>query len=204
MANPHEACALERILWQNPNLKEDRERRAISSMACWAVIPPPGFKGGFVSNETTGEWRESKVIACADVVITTRLSDDTPAVVASLRAPNTPFGNCWWMQGGGIPGYTPLQKFVRDHAMKECGAEVKLEALIGFFYTNAEDHHQSTMQPCFVGSVPFDGLSEKLIADNQHADVRLLTLRDLGELPKEQKHWYPATCFHAALESMPG
>ena len=204
MASPHNVRTLERILWQNPNLKEERERREILRMHSGLIIPPSEFEGGFVSPKAMEEWRKKKGMPCADVVITVRLSDGTSAVVASLRAPDMPFGRFWWMQGGSISGYTPILDFVRDRAEKECGVAVTLEALIGLFYTNAEDFSQSTLQPCFVGSAPFAGLSERLRTDGQHANVHLLTLKDLGQLPEEQMHWYPMNCFHAALTSMPG
>jgi hypothetical protein len=194
---------LETILWFNNRLTEDRRIKAISHLETDSLTPPIDYVGGFVSEETMVEWRSKKEVACADVVITTRYPTGTKAVVSSLRAPKTPFGNKWWMQGGGISGYTSILTFLKERARKECGVEVELEAIIGLFRTCAEDFAQSTTQPCFVGSAPYDGMSERLKYDDRHSAVRLLTLEDFDQLPQEQQHWYPMFCFEAALKSMP-
>ena len=133
----------------------------------------------------------------------TAAADAQPVYRFDPNWPKLPLPNKWWMQGGGISGYTSILTFLKERARKECGVEVELEAIIGFFRTCAEDFAQSTTQLCFVGSAPYDGVSERLKYDDRHSAVRLLTLEDFGQLPQEQQHWYPMFCFEAALNSMP-
>lgn len=105
------------------------------------------------------------------------------------------------MQGGAFHPYRSITDFLAERAEKECGVRPKIEGLIGVFRTCAEDFHASTIQPCYVGSIEYADII-KAKPDMDHSSWRLLSLRDLQNLPAEEKHWYPMLTFQLALESI--
>lgn len=166
------------------------------------VMVPEGHCIGGVDRSTYDGYRKGLDSACADVVITSRLFDRTPAVLASKRAPGKLFGNKWWMQGGAIHSYRLITDFIVERAEKECGVRPRIEGFIGVFRICADDLLGSTLNLCYVGFVRQSDLA-KAQGDIDHKDLRLLTLADIEGLPKEEKHWYPMLAFQRALMTMP-
>ena len=191
---------VEKVILINPFLKE--ERVAAKNIDFMEVTPPsPGSIKRGVEKETYENYNLGLERACADIVITVRLPSGAGAVLASKRINGKPFGGKWWMQGGAFHPYRSIIDFLGERAEKECGVRPKVEGLIGVFRTCAEDHSASTIQPCYVGRVSYEGLI-KAKPDIDHISWALLKLEDLQTLPEEEKHWYPMLAFKLALESI--
>jgi hypothetical protein len=143
---------------------------------------PPEIYGGF---------RRGLHGACCDIVIATTLPSGEDAVLLSFRNANVCFGSTWWVYGGAVHAYRDIGEFISERASKECGVEVEPQALVGFYITNAADHIGSTMQPCYMSYVEYEVIDRNMLADSNHSNVRLFTLRDLEMMPEQERHWYP-------------
>ena len=202
------SVSLETIIFLNERLAEDRQVARDSKMyrpnpQTANIRVPDGHHMGGVRPYIYNEFSRGSEQVCADVVITTVLPNGLPAVLASLRAKNKPFGGCWWMQGGSYHAYRPISDFLLERAMKECGVCPMLEAFIGVFRTYAEDQLASTTNLCYVAFAPFEDV-QKARSDKDHADVQIiLTYADLYLLSSYTRHSYPMRVFEYALETMP-
>lgn len=166
------------------------------------IVVPEGHRLGGVDSSVYDGYRSGLDSACVDVVVTTMLRHDKPAVLASKRAPDKLFGNKWWMQGGAIHSYRLITDFVLERTKKGCGIYPYMQGFIGVFRTCADDVLGSTLNLCYVGFVQRHKLAQ-IYADKNNTSFRLLTLEDLEDLPDEEKHWYPMFAFHRALTTMP-
>lgn len=165
------------------------------------VVVPSGHRSGGVPSAVYDGYRLGLEGACVDVVIATRLVNGTPVVLASKRVIGKPFGGYWWMQGGAVQGYRSILDFLSERAEKECGLRPRIVGLVGFYRTCAEDGIASTMQPCYVATVPREAI-EQAKADSDHSSWALFSLEDLEKLPPNEQHWYPMRVFRRVLESM--
>ena len=77
-----------------------------------------------------------------------------------------------------------------------------MQGFIGVFRTCADDRLGCTTNLCYVAYVPYEELTAAGI-DDDHTDLRILSLSDIGLLPDEEKHWYPMFAFRKALDTMP-
>jgi len=166
------------------------------------VHVPSTYKKVFLTDEEYTRGTSAWTRTCVDIVIATRLPSGTPAVLSSRRKENVSFGGYWWMYGGAVPPYLRFETFIRKRAKEECGIQPVLGGLIGVYLTCAENMPTSTLQPCYVGNVPFEKV-EQAQTDSNHDCFRLLTKDDLSELPSKERHWYPMHVFGKVLRSMP-
>lgn len=194
-----ETTLVEGVILINPFLKEERKTQRTNSSVEVRVKNEVLQRG--VSKEVYDNYGLGLERACADIVITLKGPNGNGAVLASKRSKEKPFGGKWWMQGGAFHPYRSIGDFLVERAEKECGVRPKIEGLIGVFRTCAEDYHASTIQPCYVGSIEYADII-KAKPDMDHSSWRLLSLRDLQNIPAEEKHWYPMLTFQLALESM--
>lgn len=200
--------AVETILWLNTNLACDRMRSRKEGFFMFenerlGIRVPQGHLAGGVSPEIYNGYRKGLESACIDMVITTELSNGVPAVIASKRADNKPFGGTWFMYGGALHSYRSITEFIMGRVLKESGLTPKIEGLIGFFRTCAEDFLASTMQLCFVGYVPYYECVEQMKSDRDHTECKFFTFEDIVALPISEQHWYPMLVFQQALLTMP-
>lgn len=208
----------EGIILENPFLKEEwsiaeirRRKSSLTSGKSYEFREeydetlgdvPQGITPG-VPAEVYNAYRRGRDSACVDIVIVTQRPDGTPAVLLSLRKPNVCFGGKWWIYGGALQAYRSIHDFISERASTECGVTVEPEALIGVYRTIAEDHIGSTMQPCYVSRVPFASAVQKMTTDTGHSAILLFTERELAEIPKQERHWYPMRVARLALQNMP-
>lgn len=83
------------------------------------TIIPAEARPGPVPEEAYHANRQGRVAACADVVaVSTHLRK--PAVLLSRRT-RTPMKGHWWVQGGTISCYTPVDCFLQWAFLRECG-----------------------------------------------------------------------------------
>ena len=197
------------IIWWNRHLREDREdaRKNGFEFETEDIMVPEGQRTGGVPAPIYDAFSSGSERACADIVVTTHLSNGTPAVLAVKRAMNKPFGGQWWMQGGSYHTYRLITDFLLERAEKECGVRPEIQGLIGQFRTCAEGYVCSTTNICYVGYAPFDAII-KARTDSDHSSWCLFTLEDLASharsLPaKSAPHWYPMFVFKQALTTMP-
>lgn len=197
--------AVDKIIFINSCLTEHRRWIATGgeSDMMGTVKVPEGHRSGGVSSEYYDGYRQGLASACADVVITTYLPCGRPAVLASKRASNKPFGGKWWMQGGAIHSYRSITDFVCERAEQECGVRPVIEGFIGVFMTCADDFLACTINLCYVGYIPAQKLGDCWAwADKDHTHACVLTGDDLARLPEKEKHWYPMLVFNEALDTM--
>lgn len=199
--------SVETIISLNPYLAQCRKisfhEPYLGALEFEDVTVPDNHRIGGVGPEVYDGYRQGLDSACADVVITTVLSDGVPAVLTSKRAPGKLFGNKWWMQGGAIHSYRRIIDFLEERAEKECGFRPRVQAFIGVFRTCADDRLGSTINLCYVGFVDHRELIKTHIWDKDHTDFKVLTLDTLKRIPKDEQHWYPMFVFKEALTTMP-
>lgn len=199
---------VETVILTNPYLAAQRNCVArgftsfTSAEGFEEIVVPEGHRAGGVESVYYNGYRQGLDSACDDVVITTWLPVGVSAVLASKRAPGKLFGKKWWMQGGATHSYRPIEDFLGERVKAECGVCPRLEGLIGVYRTCADDALGSTTNLCYVGYIPYEDLTAAGV-DDDHTAFRLLSLRDLGLLPSEEKHWYPMGVFRKAMETMP-
>lgn len=199
---------VETKIFVNPYLARERKNAAkgifSETFHCEfeAVKVPEGHFLGGVDSDIYDGYRKGLDSACVDVVVTTLLRHDKPAVLASKRAPSKLFGNKWWMQGGALCSYCSITDFVFERIWKKCGVCPHIQGFIGVFRTCSDDVLGSTINLCYVGFIQRHKLAHVQMDEN-HTDFRLLTLEDLEDLPDKEKHWYPMFTFRQALTTMP-
>jgi ADP-ribose pyrophosphatase YjhB (NUDIX family) len=204
---PGDTVYLERVLWDNPYLTQERKDSLITGKPVHELHPttiPADFSPNGAPKATFEEWERGLGKACTDVVICTRLEDGTPAVLG-LRRSNAPYKGMWYMAGGAIFAYRSIAEFLTGKAEKECGLRPSLEALIGFYRNDAEDKATSVICPCYVATVPVKSIRSTKPADG-HDQWQLFTAEDLDKLESEhpeQTHWYPMHVWRRALQTMP-
>ncbi len=199
------------VIGINPNIAEDRKKLAVTqnydgSMSgtgrVYNALPPSPVSAG-VDGQTYGAYRKGLDSGCVDIVVTT--TDPTTKinyVIAGLRGPDKCFPNTWWMHGGALYAYCAPDTFVAERAQKECKVMPTVEAYMCTVRTCCDRFAASTIQPCYVGRVPFEAykLAEP---DPDHSKVRLVSLPEVQKEIEEQKlHWYPALAFRLALTTM--
>lgn len=190
--------------WENPDLVSDwaLKRTHFKRFAAPHRLPDDVEVGRFASDEAMREIRLTKNLFSMDVVIATRMPDGTPAVLLSKRKPTEGFGEKWWIYGGSPSAYAHLMPFLAKRAQRECGVPVEPEALIGFYYTSADDHPQSTAQPCYATLVPYEAVVAKMSTDPNHESVNVFTAADLKKIPEAEQHWYPLHVARRALSAL--
>lgn len=83
------------------------------------TIIPADACPGWVEPEVFQPYARGKPRVCADVVsISTHLGK--PTVLLSRRK-GKPMKGHWWVQGGGISGYVPVDRFLQWAFLRECG-----------------------------------------------------------------------------------
>jgi hypothetical protein len=164
------------------------------------VTPPEGVTDGVEKRETYDDFRKGRLTACADVVLFTKCPDGEWRVLLSLRKADKPMGNIWWVYGGAPNSYADLRTFLTKQTEKECNCAPTIRAVVATAYTCAPDHIASTIQPCYLATIPYE-LVGKVATDSNHAAVRLFALDDYYLLPAASRHWYveevAAACFRA-------
>jgi len=167
-----------------------RDRKSLPILMGHPAHVPDDVTGRVENDATMVEYRNAKGMACTDLLIATKKPDGKYGVVLSRRKKTDPFGGFWWMHGGSIGAYMSIESFIATRAPKESGVKVKPQVLIGVYYTSAEDFPQSTIQPLYASLVPHDALAN-VTTDANHDSIRTFTTEDLGQLSREERHWYP-------------
>lgn len=200
---------VEAILWETPlpELALNRIRRFIPHEYVSVRVPNGHLAGGVPPEMYNSGFRRGLEAGCADIVVATWLPGHIPAVLAVKRAVSKCFGGSWWMMGGAIHAYRMIRDCVAERASKEAGVNATPEALIGFYRTCAEDEPASTIQPCYVATVPPGTFDDLMMAniDLDHVNKTLLSLDGIRQIPDGDPslHWYPRRVFTRVLETMP-
>lgn len=180
-------------------------------------IPPEATRAG-VSGDVYDAYRLGLASACADVVLVMEV-DGEPRVPLIRRA-RPPFGGCWWIMGGVIFNFRPVQQFLAWKVYRECGLEdlsldefvqahnladdqyscgdVEIIGCLGVCRTAAEDTVGKvcdTVNLCYMAI--YRGTQE-LHHDKDHTSVRWVGEKDLQ--PGFCGHWYPEWAATRAIE----
>jgi ADP-ribose pyrophosphatase YjhB (NUDIX family) len=195
----------EGIIFENPNLRNDWIGSRPYPDASIMSIPhkPEGVRTNGVDETIYTGYRMGLDSACVDIVITTRLEDGTPAVLMSRRKDNVCYGGMWWIYGGALQAYKTIDNFIADRAKKECGIIVSPQALIGVYRTMSYNLIGSTIQLCYVTTVPVSDIQSRMVTDDGHIEIRLFTLKDLPPESNEEYHQYVLRVSKIALSNMP-
>lgn len=179
----------------------------------------PGATRQGVSAEAYHAYRTGLAAACADVVLVAER--ERCARVALLRRARPPFGDCWWIMGGVVFNYRPIQQFLLWKAHTECGlttlgidefvaqnrlddcryscGDVHIVGCLGAYRTAAEDTTDptrvcDTINLCYMAL--FTGTGE-LRHDRDHTNARWASFADLEREPCG--YWYPEHVARRAL-----
>ena len=166
------------------------------------VAPPEGITQG-VPGDVYNAYRRGRDSACVDIMLCTRSPLGSAAVLLSKRASNVCFANKWWMYGGALGSYEPIEEFLAGRVEKECGIRAKPEVLIGVYRTCAADFIGSTLQPCYAARIPYGKATAKATTDSAHSSVRLFTRSELETIPIDEQHWYPMRVARLVLDNLP-
>lgn len=176
------------------------------------------------------KYRKGLTSQCADVVLVAERGGE-PKVPLIKRA-RPPFGECWWIMGGVVFNYRPIQQFLLWKAHTECGLTVeKLDEFIqshgladdayscgsvhivgclGTYRTAAEDTVDpervcDTVNLCYMALFLGD---EEIRYDKDHTNCRWARVEELAE--GSCGYWYPEhvarraiRIYHEARERMP-
>lgn len=180
-------------------------------------IPSAATRVGVPGNVYDG-YRLGLACACADVVLVREAPGGLPHVPL-LRRARPPFEGYWWLMGGAIFNFRPIQHFLMWKVYRECGLEdVEIEEFVqkhaladtqyscedldivgclGVCRTAAEDTVGKvcdTTNFCYMGIYRGD---RELYHDKDHSDIRWVAERDLT--PGSYGHWYPEWAVSRAL-----
>lgn len=191
---------VETVIWWNRYLKAERQdsKQRGLMFPCESLIVPEGQRTGGVPKPVYDEFSKGSERACADIVVTTHLSDGKPAVLAIKRNANQPFHGQWWMQGGSYHTYRLISDFIAERAEKECGVRPEIQGIIGEFRTCADDYVCSTTNTCYVGYTPYDAIMKARV-DKDHDSWRLFIFEDMMSVFKKktgQKTGIGIPCLH--------
>jgi ADP-ribose pyrophosphatase YjhB (NUDIX family) len=183
-------------------------------------IPASATRKG-VKVEAYDDYRLGLGAACADTVIVKDV-DGTPRVPLIRRA-QPPFGGTWWIMGGVIFNFRPVEHFLLWKVHRECGLEtcaidefvqkydladdqcscngIHMVGYLGFVRTAADD----TVDPRKVcdtfnvcGMTVIHGNTQELYHDKDHSAIRWVSMEELT--PGSCGHWYPEWAARKALE----
>jgi len=192
------------IVFDNPNLAADRRNCAARRHEVVGVSVPTGRVIGGVPQEYYDGYRAGLTSGCADLVVTTRLENGEPAVLAIRRAKDKSFGGTWYMMGGAIHNYTSIHDFLSWVVEREVGLKnLQPEALVGLYRTTAEDYIADALAVCYVVTVPIEQIREQARPDENHVEWQLFTAEELDKIPQDQQYWHPMHCFRRCLNTMP-
>lgn len=164
------------------------------------VKPPAGISRG-VPSENYEAYRSGLDSACADVVVCSIKKDREPVVLLSKRSRGKPFGGKWWIHGGALHCYRPVEEFLTERVEKECGLTPRIMALVAIARTCSYKVVGSTLQPCFLGLVDYGDLS-KAIVDCDHEAMKAFTKEEYQRLLPRETHWYVNGVTMAAIDSL--
>lgn len=202
------------VVYVNPYIHTDWMKKDPGFHPFGAQLKIPegaGAGAGRISDPAMAEFKAKGARACVDKLVCTRHSHGAPMALLGLRDSDQPFGGKLWMQGGQLRAYGDLLAFAASRGEAECGVGGRAEVLIGVFYTSAEDHPSSTIQPCYASYVPYDKVLASMQADHNHrgglllvslAELRAVTDDDYDK-PGSPWHRYPVLAATLALEHMP-
>lgn len=179
----------------------------------------PGATRSGVTAEAYHAYRTGLASACADVVLVAE-RDGQPKVPLIRRA-RPPFGDCWWIMGGVVFNFRPVQQFLLWKAHTECGltqatiddfvAEhalhdhtyscggVHIVGCLGVYRTPAEDTTDparvcDTINLCYMGIIQGD---QEIRYDQDHTNCRWMSAEDLTA--GSCGYWYPEHVARFAL-----
>ncbi|MDP3770467.1 MAG: hypothetical protein Q8R40_06045 [bacterium] len=162
-------------------------------------------------------WRLGLTTACADVVLVQEREGRIQ--VPFIWRKNPPFANCWWIMGGAIFNFRPIQQFLLYKIFAEGGMQtgtfdeflathqihdrqysaegIHIVGPLGVYRTAAEDTDESgkvcdTINLCYMGTIPSD---MQIRHDDAHKGVRWCGITELNDLG----HWYPEHVAKRAL-----
>ncbi len=163
-------------------------------------VPGPIRRG--VDPDIYKSYRLGLDSACVDCVVTTLMPDGRPAVLLSRRAPGKCFGGCWWIHGGSLHAYRPIEAFIQDRVLAEVGIEPLIDAVVGVYRTCAEDFFASTLNLCVSGVVDYGSLTTAC-KDADHTALSLFTLDQYLDLDMAVRHPYIDRVVILAINSYP-
>lgn len=184
-------------------------------------IAPAATRSG-VSGEDYNRYRKGLTSQCADIVLVAE-RDGEPKVPLIKRA-RPPFGDCWWIMGGVVFNYRPVQQFLLWKAHTECGLTAKtlpefideyaladnayscgnihVVGCLGAYRTAAEDLDDpervcDTVNLCYMGIILGD---QEIRYDRDHTNARWASLDGERPMGVQCGHWYPEHVGRRALE----
>lgn len=219
---------LERVIVEGPAEPLVARTREILASQTPATSPiahhetriAPGATRAGVSAEDYHRYRKGLASQCADIVLVAQ-RDRQPKVLL-IKWARPPFGACWWIMGGVVFNYRPVQQFLLWKAHTECGlTSVKLEEFIhehaladdayacgnvhivgclGTYRTAAEDTEDpervcDTVNLCYLGIVLGD---QEIRYDQDHTNCRWSSEGELTE--GSCGYWYPEHVARRALQ----
>lgn len=177
----------------------------------------PGATRAGVPAEDYHRYRKGLASKCTDIVLVAE-RDGQPKVPLIKRA-RPPFGDCWWIMGGVVFNYRPMQQFLLWKAHTECGltsatmeefiaeheladdayscGNIHVVGCLGEYRTAAEDtddHERvcDTVNSCYMGIILGD---QEIRYDKDHTNARWASDRDIEPCG----HWYPEHVARRAL-----
>ncbi len=176
-----------------------------------------------VGQTTYNGYRLGLTSACVDIVLVQHI--DGALTVPMVKRAKAPFGNTYWIMGGALHAFRPVNQFILWRAARECGLDpeglgidefvlrYKLDAdtqsalginiigPLGLYRTPAEDTPEGsacdTLNLCLLGYYNGD---RGLYHDRDHAGIRWFRENELR--PGACGHWYPEHVGRRALAIM--
>lgn len=219
---------LERVVTEGPDEPLIQRARAILSGPVQSMGAPiqhfrtrvaPGATRTGVPAEDYHRYRKGLASKCADIVLVAE-RDGQPKVPLIKRA-RPPFGGCWWIMGGVVFNYRPIQQFLLWKAHTECGltsatleeflaeheladdtyscGNIHVVGCLGEYRTAAEDTEDpervcDTVNSCYMGIIQGD---QEIRYDKDHTNTRWTSLAELAD--GTCGYWYPEHVARRAL-----
>lgn len=225
--NP-ETVALERIILEGDlSQLAERTRRLLaygpddlSLITHERTRVAPGATRCGVAAETYHGYRLGLASACADVVLVAERGGQPK--VPFLKRARPPFGDCWWIMGGVVFNYRPIQQFLLWKAHTECGitkakidefvaehalddrqyscGDVHIVGCLGAYRTPAEDTTDpafvcDTINLCYMGVLTG---TQEIRYDTDHTNARWMSTSEL--IAGSCGYWYPEHVARRALD----
>ncbi len=225
--NP-ETVALERIiLEEDPSPLVNRTHRLLTYGP--RGLPPithqrtrvaPGATRSGVAAEAYHAYRIGLASACADIVLVGERGGKP--CVPLIRRARPPFGDCWWIMGGVVFNFRPIQQLLLWKAHTECGltsapisefvyanalsdtayscGNILIVGCLGVYRTPAEDTTDptkvcDTVNLCYMGIIQGD---QEIRYDKDHTNCRWMSAEDLTA--GSCGYWYPEHVARRALD----
>lgn len=191
----------DQVVLENPYLLAGKWKQPETAFAPPQPHSAPSGIINHIPDDAYKAYTHGRDRACIDLVLCTR-APDGPAVALSKRNKDNSYGDLWWVYGGALPAYTPIEEFITKRAEHESGVATAPQVLVGVYRIGAPDRVDSAITVCFAAEVPYVELVQKMRTDEAHQEMRLFTLQELESLPPQEKHWYPMRVAQLALNAM--